>query len=440
MKEDEYIEPEYVEFGSPEDLDMWEEYGYESREEYEEYVKNKLEDPLYGYDDNLVTLKEMRALLQKDEYKPTGDDANYPDHLLLDEKTGMYYTDFFRDHRTHMILGHLLAVECMECENLDWERVTGGYSPYVIARLQNLCLELLHWRDGQLVEEWSEVYDPETFFDGFNWEEDRAVWFADNLPCTPYFSYYDSLKKLGLDPNFIKEMQKKGLVLKDYRGRANVSDIYWNILTTDYFDITYEQLDEDDPYHLNFELHPWNKDTCIHNFIIILEKRGIDVVRKLVERFRYDWRRMATFNENGLNKLTREEKEDFQYFLFEGMEYYLEEWTKPIVNIKPKKEEKPKVTPEEIFSMRFQRSEEYDKFLHFMEIERKEASNGDWARYALTLLRAKIFVHSPKTFKSWLLRFGELFGRAVPYQDPNKLSRTSCQRDITAYLPEWAFR
>ena len=72
MKEDEYIEPEYVEFGSPEDLDMWEEYGYESREEYEEYVKNKLEDPLYGYDDNLVTLKEMRALLQKEEYKPTG--------------------------------------------------------------------------------------------------------------------------------------------------------------------------------------------------------------------------------------------------------------------------------------------------------------------------------------------------------------------------------
>lgn len=437
MKEEEYIEPEYVEFGSPEDLDMWEEYGYESREEYEEYVKNKLEDPLYGYDDNLVTMKEMRALLQKEEYKPTGDDANYPDHLLLDEKTGMYYTDFFRDHRTHMILGHLLAVECMESENLDWERVTDGYSPYVIARFQNMCLQMLKWEEGKLVEGYSEVYDPDAFFDSFDFEEDRAIWFADNLPRKPYL--FHSLEELGIDPLVIQKMQENGLVYKEHQGRVNVTNIQWDILTTDYFDITYEELDEKDPYHTKYELHPWNKDICLSNFKTIRDKRGVEVVRKLVDRFQYDWRRIATLNEFGLDKLTREQKDDFRYFLFEGMEYFLDEWSgRKFDEYEPKNEEKPKVTPEEIFSMRFQRSEEYDKFLHFMEIERNEASNGDWARYALTLLRAKIFVHSPKTFKSWLPRFGELFGRTVPYQDPNKLSRTTCKRDITAYLPEWA--
>ena len=438
MEENEYIEPEYIEFGSPEDLDMWEDYGYESREEYEEYVKKKLEDPLYGYEDNLVTMKEMRALLQQDEYKPTGDDANYPDHLLLDEKTGMYYTDFFRDHRTHLILGHLLAVECMECENLDWERVTGGYSPYVISRFQNMCLEMLQWKDGKLIEGYSEVYDPDALYQDFDFQDDRAVWFADTLPRTPYL--FHTLEELGYDPLFIQKMQEYGLVHKDLRGSINVTDIQWDILTTDFFDMTYEELDESDPYHTKYKLQPWNKEVCLQNFKIIRDKRGVEVVSKLVKRFQYDWRRIATFNEFGLDKLTREQKDDFRYFLFEGMEYFLDEWSGRKYEEEPKKAEKQKTTPEDIFSMRFQRAEEYSRFLEFMETERKEASNGDWARYALALFKSRIFVHSPKTFKSWLPRYGELFGRSVPYQDPNKLSRTTCQRDITAYLPEWAFK
>lgn len=429
MEENEYIEPDYIEFGSPEDLNLWEDYGYESREEYEEYVKNKLEDPLYG--EGVVTMKEMRALLLTDEYKPTGDDANYPDHLLLDERTGMYYTDFFRDHRTHLILGHLLAVECMECENLDWERVTGGYSPYVIARFQNMFFEMLQWQDDKLVEVWADVHDPDAF--DFDFQEDRAVWFADNFPRTPYLPN-------EFDPLFTQKLREAGYVINGRNGWIETRYIQWDILTTDYLNLECEELDEQDPYHTKYQLYPWSIRICLKNIETILEKRGVDVVRKLVKRFQYDWRRIASLNALGLDKVTREQKEDFQYFLFEGMEYYLDEWTRPIKKEEPKKEEKRKITPEEIFSMRFQRSEEYDKFLQFLDTERKEASNGDWARYALTLFRAKIFVHSPKTFKSRLPCYGELFGRAVPYQDPNKLSRTTCQRDIKAYLPEWAFK
>ncbi len=434
MNENEYIEPEYIEFGSPEDLDQWEDYGYDSREEYEDYVKHKLEDPLYGYE-NVVTMKEMRDLLQQDQYKPTGDDANYPDHLLLDEETGMYYTDFFRDHRTHMILSHLLAVECMECEHLDWERVTGGYSPYVIARFFDLCKYLLQWRDGLLVEEHADVYDPDAL--DFDFEEDRAVWFTDNLPKTPYLA--PTLEDLGFEPSVIQKMQEYGLFIKDFGGRRNLIYIQWHILTTDYFDMLYEGLNSEDPYHTKGKLRLWNKDICLRNFEIIRDKRGIDVVRNLVQRFRYDWRRIATFNEDGLNKLTYEQKEDFRYFLFEGMDYFLDEWSKPANEELPaQQQKKPQITLEETFSLRFIRSEEYPLLLHFLETERREASNGDWARYALALFKTKIFIHNPKTFKSWLPHFCMLFGRQVPYQDPNKLKRTECQKDITAFLPLWA--
>ena len=416
-------------------MEEWEAEGFESKEEYEDYLVKSAEDPLYGYD-NLLTMKELRELLQQEPYKPQGDDTKYPDYLLLDEKTGMYYTDFFRDHRTHMVLGHILAVECMECENLDWERVTGGYSPYVIARFQNLCTHPLQRRDGKLIEEWNDSkYPSEIFVDCFEWEDDRAVWFSNTVPETPYLPTDDP------DPAMTLRLQELGLVLKEHTGWASTGRVQWDILTTDYMKIMCAyQLNPEDPYHTKIKVTPWNKYTCLSNFEIINEKRGVEIVRQLIKFFRYEWRRIASFNEFGLDQLTPAQKEDFRYFLFEGMEYYLDEWSEPITKDQPKPVEKPKITPEEIFSMRFQREEIYGRFLHFMETEKTEASNGDWARYALALFNAKIFVHSPKTFKSWLPRFCELFGRSVPYQDPNKLNRTTCQRDIYAYLPEWALR
>ncbi|MBO4454048.1 MAG: hypothetical protein J5761_03210 [Paludibacteraceae bacterium] len=413
-----------------EGMEEWEAEGFESKEEYDDYCAKSAEDPLYGWGD-LLTMKELRELLKTEEYKPSGKEAQYPDHLLLDEKTGMYYTDFFRDFRTHPILGRILAVECMECENLDWERVTGGYSPYIISRFQIMCEKPLCHENDKIVEKWGEgPYPGETFVDFFNWDEDRAIWFADNLPTTSY---------LILDEiNFIKKyFSQYGLELMEQGKLIRESSIQWDILTTDYMDVLTKTADDDDPYNFKVKVKTWNKHKCLDNFSIIKEKRGVEVVRKIVELFRYDWRRIAAFNEFNLVEYSKEQKEDFQYFLFEGMDYYLDEWSKK-TNQKievPQPVKKPQLTFEEVFSMHFRRSPEYERLLHFLEVERKEASDGDWARYALALFQAKIFIHSPKTFKSWLPRFCELFGRSVPYQDPNKLKRTRCERSIEAYLP-----
>jgi hypothetical protein len=73
--------------------------------------------------------------------------------------------------------------------------------------------------------------------------------------------------------------------------------------------------------------------------------------------------------------------------------------------------------------------------LQFLEQERKEASDADWARYALAIYEADVFVHRPRGFNNWLPVFCQLFGREVAYQVPNKLKRTACERDISAYLP-----
>ena len=450
-----YGEEEPVEEEDPfAGMEEWEAEGFESKEKFDDFVKKSSEDSLYGYGD-LVTMKELRKLLTQKPYKPKGDDAKYPDHLLLDEKTGMYYTDFFADYRTHMILANILAEECMQCENLDWERVTSGYSPYVIAHFEYVCTNMLAWKKmdertanmfivpGKFAMPESDLkYPGETFCDFFDWREDRAIWFADTLPVVPY-------KRSKGEIEYDIKLRDYG-ILEESRERMRGSQIRWDILTTDYTDIGYHTYDDKDPFCPAADVKIWDTNTCFENFETIYDKRGLEVLTKVVRLFQKDWRALSTFNKLGLAKISAEQKERFRHFLFEEMDFFIDEWAekeaakKPIETNLPEqsKSENPQVSEadfENTFSMRFRRSDEYGKLLQFLEMERNEASNGDWARYALTLLRAKIFVHSPKTFKSWLTRFCTLFGRAVPYQDPNKLSRTTCKRDITAYLPEWAF-
>ena len=92
---------------------------------------------------------------------------------------------------------------------------------------------------------------------------------------------------------------------------------------------------------------------------------------------------------------------------------------------------------EHTFSLRYRRTEDYKHLLQFLETERTEASNSDWARYGLALFRANIFANRPTTFKAWFPRYCELFGREVAFQMPNKLDRTACKKNIQVFLPNW---
>ncbi len=487
---------EEPEFG---ELEEWEEYGFESKEKYEDYLKNSAEDPLYGCGD-LLTIKEMKELLQQEPYKPKGIDEQYPPVLLLDEKTGKYYTDFFRDFRQHLLLGHILAVQCIECENLDWERVTGGYSPYALARINDLCLNPLEWMPipenfanhhivtGRYAEECctNTPYSDDALWDfADQMREDRAVWFAEHLPTG----------------NDLYAMRS------GYPYTRN-DVIHWNILTTDYSDVDIAVFDEDDPYHLEKEPYLWSLDTFIENLKFIKKHKGWSEAISIADKLRYDWTQINKRHLLDIDKISEEDRKDFEKFFESGIGKLSAKWSQEhyemIVNggKKKKKEEhvenenhsdlldpemvkklaqlgivpredaeKPEeggetaapevavaetqkedavpvpaeeevVVPteadfEETFSMRFRRTEEYGRLRHFMEQERTEASNADWARYALALYEADIFARRPRTFKVWLPRFSMLFERQASYQEPNKLKRTACQRDITAYLPNW---
>ena len=92
--------------------------------------------------------------------------------------------------------------------------------------------------------------------------------------------------------------------------------------------------------------------------------------------------------------------------------------------------------PEEVFSIPYQRTSDYPLLINFLNAEKKDCKDGEWARYALAIYRhKKVFQKRPTTFKNWLPVFCAMFGRDVNYQEPNKLDRVKNEKDIELYLP-----
>ena len=316
---EEEIDPIVVEeLANEEDVEEWELEGFESKEEYDDYCAKSAEDPLYGYGD-LVTIKEMKELLKQEPYIPKGEDAKYPAELLLDEKTGMYYTDFFRDYRTHMLLGHILAIECIVCDNLDWERVTGGYSPYALARINDLCLNVLEWKPipqelvknhiitGRYAEEDS---GNTPFSDDALWEfanqmqVNRAVWFAEHLPTG----------------NDLYAM-RSGYVYT----RSDM--IQWDIITSSYDEVDIAVFDDKDPYHIEKEVLPWSTNAFIENLTFIKEKLGYYKASEVARLLRRDWPLIVERKRCNIDKVSEEEIEEFRRFLFKELELIESKWS-----------------------------------------------------------------------------------------------------------------
>ena len=95
---------------------------------------------------------------------------------------------------------------------------------------------------------------------------------------------------------------------------------------------------------------------------------------------------------------------------------------------------KPK--PEDIFNFAFQRTADYQRMLEVLETEKKDCSDIEWARHALTIFRHKYaFVKRPSSFTKWLPIFCAMFGREVQYREPNKLDKGQNKVSLEPFLP-----
>lgn len=96
---------------------------------------------------------------------------------------------------------------------------------------------------------------------------------------------------------------------------------------------------------------------------------------------------------------------------------------------------KPRPNPKEVFHSRYNDTDDYHHLKTFLEQEKAECSDAEWARYALTIYNhRKVLIDPPATFRKWLTIFCDMFGRQVKYQDPNKLNRTKSKKSIESFL------
>ena len=93
-----------------------------------------------------------------------------------------------------------------------------------------------------------------------------------------------------------------------------------------------------------------------------------------------------------------------------------------------------------VFTFKYRQELGFSLLIDFLRSERDRTdfhADSDWARYALTIYEWKpcILQKRPNTFKEWLPKFCELFGRAwVRDYEPNKLqSAKVCT--IVPFLP-----
>ena len=269
-------------------------------EELEEFESEDFESKdAHG---ELLTIDEMKELLQQEPYKPYDD--SYSTELSYDEQTGLYYTDYFKDEDAeNILLNHLLAEQCvMHTKELDWCRVTDGYDATILATIVGLYCNPLAWCEippsltnhyvivGKMAKEVSdynrsERMDLMTFLLNESREE-RALWFADHLPA---------------------------------RGIAKWENFLSNYCRADLLKVMSPECNYLPLPHLN-------PQSLKENLEYVVWHRGMAKAQEVLDRLRKEWNHLVKLKLCNFGELSEEEIESLHEFVFDTLNYQMDLW------------------------------------------------------------------------------------------------------------------
>lgn len=383
-----------------------------------------LSDGIELYTENelpkILTIDELKEFAKKDKYKPKSEEIL---KFRTNEENGLLYTRVIHSPWANDLISHLLMEICIQApDKYDWTLMTDYYDYQRIADYVMIWLTPYIWLD----ENDADIY-------GYLIEGRVAS------------AEYDKFRKNEVYKWAMKMIEERETILGDHTLTPNEDALFeegktlkgmniWSLLTTNprkyiqyVFDNGQRPVREENEGKVTY----FDPDYFLSNVQHIAEVKGPDKAANVVRALRKDWKHIVCFKLFNIDKISDQQVGDFRKLLFEGMDYYLEQWEEKKAEVPAKQTE----NLEDIFTLRYRRTDDYNRLLQFLEQERKEASDADWARYALAIYEADVFVHRPRGFNNWLPVFCLLFGREVAYQVPNKLKRTACERDISAYLP-----
>jgi len=264
----------------------------------------------------LVTIDEMRELVKSKTYNIPEGDEKYPLELRKDEETGNLYTDYFVDFKDDILISHLLVEQLFASfEEVDWNYVTNNFDPHIIARICSLYRYPLTWMD--IPDEWKgkvivegrlcrEKYLPARedvnigYFSVDLVTSERALYFANELP-----DFY-----VGENEEFLLH--------------KTIHD--WRIFLADFGDIDYYAPNPEDPYFKEEAFPIFKRETFIANLTIVRDELGAKKALEIIQLLRDEWKYICKLHLFGYED-NDEDAKDFEHFLFEELDLYIEGWT-----------------------------------------------------------------------------------------------------------------
>ena len=261
----------------------------------------------------LVTIEEMRELAKTEPYKVPESELEFDGGESPEGEFNWY----IRWDHPNLLRDHLLVEECLNRFWINWRYTTKVYDPRTIAYMMYLWSHPLVWvpipeelskgriitgkvAEERFVKRDSELIECTPLQWGTNFE--MLDWFAEKLPIVD-----------GTEP-----------ILIDYKF-STLDIIQWYYITRNDIEMMSATWGENGKFDPSL-LIPFDQRIFLSNLQTIAERHGGQKAAEIVRLLRKDWKRITTMKFFDIGKLTPEQVEEFRAGLFEGMDYYLEQW------------------------------------------------------------------------------------------------------------------
>lgn len=349
----------------------------------------------------ILTIDELKEFAQKKRYKPI--DADFL-KFKKNNENGLLYTYGICTPWSNDLIDHLLMEICFQdLDKYDWPRMTDYYDFQRIADYVQVWMSPYTWLDEDEINIYGYIVEGRVAGRKYNKfrQNDVYKWSMKMLNERDTF-LGDHIISHSVDTEFDDGKTLKGMNL-------------WSLITTNprkYIQFVFEHgrhpvEKEEDGLISYFDTEDFL--TIIQN---IATAKGPDKAARVIRALRKDWKHILNFQLFNIDKISDQQVEEFRKFLFEGMDYYLEQWDAE----SPKAEDAKPATFEFITDLCRKEGK-----IEAVEAELRAASKGTavamWkiirTNEALGYLSTKD-VAASKIYKALVDYFGEL-----PYNERN---------------------
>ncbi len=263
----------------------------------------------------ILTVDELKQFAKREKYQPK--DAKVL-NFHKNEENGLLYTHAIGAPWANDLISHLLMEMCIQdLDKYDWPLMTDYYDYRRIAEYVLIWLTPYTW----LKEE----------------EVDLSGYLVDGRVA---LSKYDKFRRDDVYKWAINMLNERELFLGDHIISHNDDTVFeggktlkgmnrWALLTTNprkYIQFVFENGRCPGSEEKEGKISYFDTEYFRNNIQNIATIKGPDKAAKVVRALRKDWKPIVFFKLCNIDKISDKQVEDFHQLLFDGMDYYLEQW------------------------------------------------------------------------------------------------------------------